>query len=39
MRLVIENAAQNTEVMVGPVEVWEGVRGGIDWSIAADPRN
>jgi DNA-binding SARP family transcriptional activator len=39
MRLVIENAAQNTEVMVGPVEVWEGVRGGIDWSIAAEPRN
>lgn len=32
--LNISGKSVGTKVLVGPVEVWQGVRGGVDWSAA-----
>lgn len=32
-RIVLMGESLNTRILVGPVDVWEGVRDGVDWSV------
>ena len=37
-RLDIEGNSVGTKILVGPLEVWEGVKGGVDWSALSHQR-
>lgn len=32
-RVVLEGKSVGTKILVGPLEIWEGVRGDVDWSV------
>jgi DNA-binding SARP family transcriptional activator len=37
-RLDIDGNSVGTQILVGPLEVWEGVKGGVDWSVLSAQR-